>query len=90
MIEQKSKLRQESVSNLDLGGVTISFRRAGGRLVKVTLDRASTQSERDQVAAIAEEVIKRQEGPRQPRSSGMIKVKGCDDGELFRSWAIHS
>lgn len=78
------------MQRLDLDDHLLFFRRAGGRVIKVALDQASTESERDQVAAIADEVIKRQEGPRQPCSGGMIKVKGCDDGELFRSWAIPS
>jgi hypothetical protein len=67
--------------------ITVRFRDAGGKLVEITLDRSF--AEREQLVAIVRRASGRTGMPGSgPAEAAPHKIRGCDDGELFRSWAM--
>jgi hypothetical protein len=67
------------------GEVTISFCDRSGEIVVITLNHANAPFERDQILAIAKEAMNRL-GLRTGKKRRI--AKRCDDGALFRSWAL--
>lgn len=69
-----------------ISDITVRFRDADGKLVEITLDR--TFAEREQLVAMVRRASRRAGTPEAQPAKTPHKIKGCDDGELFRSWAM--
>lgn len=70
----------------ELSELTISFRNALGHRATVDLSSISS-SERDQlIATLRKAAIQPHQTPQGP--ANRIKRKECDNGEVFRSWAL--
>ena len=72
-------------------GITIQFRDVPGATVTVTLDHGAMPADNDEAVALASEVIAQLAVLKQSaisRRIGRGKVRDCDEGDLFRSWAL--
>lgn len=72
-------------------GITIQFRDVPGATVTVSLDHGAIPADNEEAVALASEVIAQLAALKQSAISRRMrpgKVRACDEGDLFRSWAL--
>ena len=78
---------QAGTEPAEVSDSTLRYRDAEGRYVEIALDRNAAPLEREQIAAFVQRAAARLAARQKASAPRPNKVRGCDDGELFRSWA---
>ena len=87
-MENEEIVKREAPPRL---GITIQFRDVPGATVTVTLDHGVAPADNEEAVALANEVIAQIASLKKSMISSRIgrgKVRTCDEGDLFRSWAL--
>jgi len=78
--------REAARGKAELHELTISFRNALGDRATVDLSSISTSEREQLIATLRKAAIQPHQTPQGP--ANRVKRKECDNGELFRSWAL--